>query len=147
MFKREARKPWTDAEISIIKEFYGSEGSDGVMERTGRPRKGVQQMACRLGLAGVDPQKAKYLSLEDRNKRVQWTEQEREIIREYYPSSGPAGCALYLMNRTPKAISCQAGAMGITFGGGEHSKYHKAFMSWLFGQPGELRQSIGVMCV
>ena len=37
-----------------------------------------------------------------------WTEEEDNILREFYPTEGPSGCAKRLENRTPSAIQSHA---------------------------------------
>ncbi len=98
---------WLEEEDDIIREYYPDEGEEVVKRLSGRTISAVKMRAWKIGA-------------KSRNTRsyMKWTDEEKEIIREYYPSEGNS-----VLKRLPGKTKRQL--IGHTFNKGLYYSNHK----------------------
>ena len=93
---------WTVDEDDILKKYYPIEGVRGCMKRLkNRTSSAIAHRAKRLKLKSLSSAKSR-----------QWTIEEDEIIRKYYPKEG-GNVYLRLKNRTYKTVANRASVLGV----------------------------------
>ena len=92
---------WSPEEDEIIRKYYPIEGGKCVKRLPRHPRCSVQARAHALGVY-----KDGYSAM------VPWTEDEDEIVREYYETEG-LSCLRRLPGRTRAALIHRAGSLGL----------------------------------
>lgn len=95
------REIWTDKEISILKEFYETQGCSVRDRLNNKSDSCIQAMAAKLKLKSTAG-----------NRAHQWTKEEDEMLRQYYPIEGKL-CAKRFVNRSVQAIQNRAFTLGI----------------------------------
>lgn len=83
---------WTQEELNILRKFYPTEGTDGVLKRLNKSKSQIHNKVFDL--------KLKF------NKR-KWTKEEDDILIKNYASLGIDGCAV-LLNKSHDAVGSRA---------------------------------------
>lgn len=96
-------REWSDEEINIIKKYYANEGMGIIKRIKNRSAESISAKATSLGI---------YSNNESCMRNRQWTEEEDNIIREYYPAEG-AACVIRLKNRSRAAVLNRAWFLGV----------------------------------
>ena len=101
--KSYADSTWQDWEDEIIRTYYPTESVKGCMERInkrweelGNKKRSEDIIRYRIKVLRKHEEFIEY-------KSVEWTENELEIVKKYYPLEGP-NCYKRLENRTPCAV-------------------------------------------
>ncbi len=119
------KNSWSEEEDGILKSYYPDEGEAVVKRLSGRTVSAVKMRAWKIGA-------------KSRNTRSyeRWTDEEKDIIREYYPSEGNA-----VLKRLPGKTKRQL--IGHTFNKGiYYSDHEKKFdvVEWSDDEDGILRK-------
>ena len=101
------KKNWTLEEEEMVRKYYYREGSKGVQKRIPyRTLQSISNKAYRMGMRFYQK------TLPGK----QWTTQEIEILKQYYPIEGN-DCYKRLPNRTNRAVKIRARLMDLTKNG------------------------------
>ena len=93
--------PWEEQDILTLKQFYCTEGADGIIKRLpGRTRESILQLAAKYGLKYNDPNK--------------WTEHELNILRDNY-SKEKKNIIKLLPGRTWGSIQSMASKLNLSY--------------------------------
>ena len=96
---------WTEEELNILREYYPKGGVKLVKEKgINRSSEAIKVRASQMGLNLKD-------SVIDR-LRSKWSEQELQILEEYYPDEG-LDVVLRLKGRSERAIQVKASQIGL----------------------------------
>ncbi|WP_166256287.1 hypothetical protein [Marinobacter salicampi] len=104
-----ALKRWSDQENQYLKEHYHTTPMEELCYLLeGRSKSAIVQQAGVLGLWG-----AKRVEAPER-----WTQEEKDVLKTYYPDNGLEVCALLLLDRSFNAIALKVRRLGLKRRGG-----------------------------
>lgn len=93
-FPQNAKRPWSNEELGVVKKYYPMEG-DAIIERLpGRTIAACQAKAYTLGLRKSDVI----------NEKRKWTAEEDRVLAQFYPVEG-IFVARRLPHRTKTAVA------------------------------------------
>ena len=95
---------WSKEEEEILRKYYSTEGPKVANRLPGRTEEACRTRAAILNL--YDPRNI---------KNVKWTEEEDNVLREFYPSEG-TNVAARLPGRTKGSCKKRAGTIGVKIG-------------------------------
>ena len=101
---------WTAEEMDIMRQYYPSEGADGIMRRLPhRTVSSIHNMACQ--------------SCIPRSGQSKWTANEMQILKSRYGRGGSAGVQALLPRHSGRAIRDKASRIGLNLAEGVRKKW------------------------
>jgi hypothetical protein len=97
-------KRYEPADDALIKAWYPVNGARYLMKHLNRTRLSIRHRAWKLGV---------HVERNVSKRHDEWSEQEKEVLRKYYPDGGVIECLKYLPKRSKNAIWVKANVLGI----------------------------------
>ena len=104
---------WTRNEIRILKLYYADTPTERLIKDF-LPDKTYNQISKKASRLGLRKTQDALKIAANKPRKNAWTNEENQILKEYYKTLGPTKISQHLPNRTYQAIQTQAQKLGLT---------------------------------